>query len=517
MKKVFSTLVFSLVTFLSLAQTPQTPAQLMMTSGGRGSVTDPVEPPVEDAWPCTETIIATTHDRTAVSTAVTAVDDGGCVQVPMGDGAVTWSGTLTLPDTKAVQLIGPGAGNLTVTAATISMICSSGKSHRISGFTFAGSSTGITVRGTCEGFRIDHNIFSNFGGDVISVNAGIDLVGPLFGLIDNNQFTKSGANVRPIVMYSGGIDFGARGDWPDETRLGTANNIYIEDNTFDFATQSDVGSGVVDSNSIAAWVFRFNAVTNASIKSHGVCFTEGTANGTVYHNDLIADSGVTDAYRAIHMQGSGEAVYFANRFTASGSKSSGAIEILHYRSADADTAGCDLYPRCNGSAANAAWDQNSDATGYACRYQPGRRGGPNGSSLLSPIYSFDNAWTDTGARVPINIEDAWGVGSPTVQDHVKPDRDYYDAVSANAQTSPTSPFNGTSGMGYGTLANRPTTCTTNSAEAGGGVGYWATDEGEWNSDNPGNDGQLYRCSATNTWTLHYKPYPYPHPLRAGDE
>jgi hypothetical protein len=93
-----------------------------------------------------------------------------------------------------------------------------------------------------------------------------------------------------------------------------------------------------------------------------------------------------------------------------------------------------------------------------------------------------------------------------VSDHVKPDRDYYNAVSAAAQTSPTSPFNGTTGMGFGTLANRPSTCTTNALESGGGVGYFATDQGA--------QGTLYRCSATNTWTVWYTPFAYPHPLVA---
>jgi hypothetical protein len=63
------------------------------------------------------------------------------------------------------------------------------------------------------------------------------------------------------------------------------------------------------------------------------------------------------------------------------------------------------------------------------------------------------------------------------------------------------------------LANRPTTCTA-------GVGYFATDQGSWNtsSSNPegvqqsGADGVLYKCTATNTWTLYYTPAIYPHPL-----
>ena len=53
--------------------------------------------------------------------------------------------------------------------------------------------------------------------------------------------------------------------------------------------------------------------------------------------------------------------------------------------------------------------------------------------------------------------------------------------------------------------------------------YWATDQGSWNTStsNPegvqlnGADGVLYRCTSTNTWTLYYTPYTYPHPLQNG--
>lgn len=74
-------------------------------------------------------------------------------------------------------------------------------------------------------------------------------------------------------------------------------------------------------------------------------------------------------------------------------------------------------------------------------------------------------------------------------------RDFYtEAANQAAQASNSSPFNGASGMGHGTYANIPTTCTT-------GVGYWATDQS-----------QLYLCTATNAWTASYTPYTYPHPL-----
>jgi hypothetical protein len=83
--------------------------------------------------------------------------------------------------------------------------------------------------------------------------------------------------------------------------------------------------------------------------------------------------------------------------------------------------------------------------------------------------------------------------------HILVNRDFYTHAPS---------FNGTEGIGEGTLASRPASCTT-------GVAYWATDEGDWNSNNPGPDGQLYKCTATNTWSLYYTPYTYPHPLQTG--
>lgn len=136
-------------------------------------------------------------------------------------------------------------------------------------------------------------------------------------------------------------------------------------------------------------------------------------------------------------------------------------------------------------------------------YVSGSNATPAGplSQALDPIYEWDdtasnlyqgNMGTDTGRTIA--------------------NRDWYTDNSngtPHAQTSPTSPFNGTSGVGFGTLANRPTTCTP-------GVGYFATDQGTWNTSGNGfGQGELFVCNATNTWTVHYIPYTYPHPLAGG--
>jgi hypothetical protein len=81
-------------------------------------------------------------------------------------------------------------------------------------------------------------------------------------------------------------------------------------------------------------------------------------------------------------------------------------------------------------------------------------------------------------------------------------RDYYQYTGS---------FNGTVGVGSGTRAARPATCTE-------GVAYWSTDQGgNWHTTNgTANDGTLDVCTATNTWTnAQYTPYTYPHPLNAG--
>jgi hypothetical protein len=66
----------------------------------------------------------------------------------------------------------------------------------------------------------------------------------------------------------------------------------------------------------------------------------------------------------------------------------------------------------------------------------------------------------------------------------------------------------TMGTGHGTLANRPTTCTT-------GAGYWATDQGTWNMSGGTSQGIFSTCVSTNTWANSYTPACYPSPLIAG--
>lgn len=126
------------------------------------------------------------------------------------------------------------------------------------------------------------------------------------------------------------------------------------------------------------------------------------------------------------------------------------------------------------------------------------------NQTIVPTFVFTN--TFTGGSPGFGDQ---GVNSGSAR--MIKNREYYrENINQTAQTSASSPFDGstTIGMGHGTIARRPTTCTT-------GVGYWATDEGSWNTSGSGPQGRLYLCTATNTWTLSYTPYTYPHPLAGG--
>lgn len=125
--------------------------------------------------------------------------------------------------------------------------------------------------------------------------------------------------------------------------------------------------------------------------------------------------------------------------------------------------------------------QGALLTGY-----PGTPTG-NVAQTLEPVYIFENI---LGGATEVTV-------SPAT--HVVVENTHYYKSNAS--------FTGATGVGSGLAAARPATCTT-------GVGYWATDEGEWDSTNGATaDGRLYECTATDTWTVAYTPYAYPHPLQ----
>lgn len=453
------------------------------------------------------TVNAASCSQADVQSAVNTASDGNTVIVP--NGTCTWGTPVRLSNAKGVTLKCATVGGCVITASSEAVLFdtlsgTNTKLYRITGFTFqnAGSSflVWISGNGTLTQTRIDHNTF-NVATDSTAVFFGhTQSIANYYGVIDHNSMTSPGSSTFLQII-------GATNNSPPPSQFGTGNNIFVEDNTISFPTMTNAGRGCMDSWGNGAIVWRHNNSLNCLVTSHGVTHSGGPQNLELYDNQLRVDAGavaqgVGDGYRLFHHQGSGEFIAFNNSFTAFSGKNNDPLEMTHYRSAPANVAGYGDPPgRCDGTK---AIDGNrapaSTYFGYPCWRQPGRDFAGN----LKPMYVWNNRWSDTGSKIDMLVATPWSTTNPAVEDHIKPERDYYNAVSASTQSSPTNPFNGATGMGFGTLANRPITCTTNTLESGGGVGYFATDQGP--------QGTLYRCSATNTWSAQYQPYTYPHPV-----
>lgn len=433
-----------------------------------------------------------------VNSALSSATDGATITLAAG--SYSWGSTLKFSVSKGATVMCATKG-----ACTVSMkgplwqwanFGSSSKLYRISGFVFNGVSpyfiwlysTGSGAA-TLTQLRFDNNVVNvaSSASDIVTFGEVTGLNTTIQGVIDHNTFRTTTGNTRWLVMYS---QSGSAGAWPMD-RIGTANNLFVEDNTFDDQCMVNAGNAALDTDGGPhTWVVRHNTFINSRIEHHGYYWSfPGPANSEVYNNNYTHNCGQIDGSYSIKHQGSGEWIVFSNTVTATGGK--GAAHILqNYRSF------YDFADQCNGSNSE---DSNRSPTatnqGYPCKRQPGR----NAAAQLRPQYYWNNRWGD-GTAITVNIScPNQGTMPVYCPQHIQANRDYYQGGVA-PQTSPTSPFNGTGGTGFGTLANRPATCTTG-AEAGGGVAYWATDTST-----------LYRCSATNTWTAYYRPYVYPHPL-----
>ncbi len=439
-----------------------------------------------------------------VRSALASAADGATLRFAAGNYA--WNSFVSFANNKGASLVCETAGacNVTPSGTVLGMngtlSGTSTKLYRISGFKFQNGGTGPTIwfygSGTATQLRIDNNTFQSYGDTSTAIILGENATAASFyGVIDHNTLTNS-SNMMLVNMIGSTPAAGP-------SLRGTAQNMFIEDNTLTFAQMSNAGHGCIDGWGGDAIVFRRNKTTNCLVTQHGVPHSGGPSNFEMYDNLIKVDGGAggfADCYRCFHHQGSGEFIAFRNSFSATGGKSGNALAMTHYRSASPSSAGySSSLGRCDGSSSR----DGNRIQGYPCWRQPGR----DGQLKLQPMYVWDNRWADTGGQIGMAIENPWGASNPSVDTHVAANRDYYSAVSASAQSSPSGPFTGASGMGFGALANRPSSCTTNSQEAGGGVGYFATDQGQL--------GTLYRCASVNSWVVHYTPYAYPHPLVSG--
>jgi hypothetical protein len=421
------------------------------------------------------TIVAASASYAHVAAAIALASANDTVTVPAG--SATWASKLTI--TKGINLIGAGAGSTIITngytgAAYNDLLIvyqpsdfTTDIDFRISGFTFelnALCGGGIFLNHSDSSsvvpqtkIRIDHNVFHaavlDFSPQAIK-NSGMR------GVIDNNTFNNFKYPIRSVHTYYGPTWWDNWGDYVP----GTSAVMYYEDNTFNDITI------ITDSQDANSYAFRYNTINQADATGSYPLFdlhgnspgSNSSRGGEIYGNQINSLYPID----LIDQRGGRMVVFGNNRQAASGTPEF----FLQIRDEYGDlegpqpTTGVKQYPNKSYFFLNAK----------------------NLTTMVTAVTNGGQASTSPYADIPTENREYW-VGNAS--------------------------FDGTVGVGYGTLAARPATCTT-------GVGYWATNQSVSNLTGmigaaPATpiSGTLYRASATNTWEAFYTPYTYPHPLR----
>lgn len=463
--------------------------------------------------------------------------DGTTLTVPSG--TCTWSSTASMTVTHSLTILGAGnqsvtgGGDLTIIVDGLSYtgpdpylitLHMNGTSFRLSGFTFRGSGGSsctfqtfngmMTLDGSSPSVRIDHNHWDHIN------NLAFTTSGSWTGVLDHNIGDGcAGSGWRDTTSGNGDAD------WNTATNLGTSgtNWRYYETNQFNgFGNDFRAGGRMV---------YRFNTQTSTvgtePLQTHGTGSFGNQRGGRaweVYKNTFNSPSYESDVSFAII---SGTGVVWGNTYLPSSPTSTqGFKQFLRLQSIRKDD-NSGVYPQSATPAGwgycgttftgtGSGWDQNNPASsGYRCLDNPGT----GVSDLLTGNFpnKVDNStgtltWPNQASEPIYEWMDTWspppGGGAAYISNtggsRIVQNSDYYAWCDPASQSGCVT-FDGTVGVGSGTLASRPATCTI-------GVGYFATDQGSWNTSGSGGQGLLYKCTSTNTWTLFYTPLTYPHPL-----
>jgi len=219
------------------------------------------------AWGDTHAAASAAYDD--VNTAIGLSETGDTVTVPAGD--AEWTAANKVTADKAITLKGAGIGSTNITLSGAgALTVTAGAS--VTGFTFLLPDTyGQYASFSGAGFRFTGNLWTASG----EQHKGQLYVNQVYGLIDNNTFEK-GASTNEMIFVRGPQD-----SWTTDDSIGTANNVFIENNTFS-------GSGYPSFNSNARVVFRYNTITgNIKVDAHGKCTNSpnrGVRHYEIYNN-----------------------------------------------------------------------------------------------------------------------------------------------------------------------------------------------------------------------------------------
>lgn len=463
-------------------------------------------------------LTAATANYSDVNDCVTAATYGDTINIPAcAEGACVWVNQVTI--TKDIKIRGAGIDSTYITSGLVKpagdyisifkfvpdatarnnldSLTEDTNMLEVSGITFTTSapSSGVyalrfynTTTPSVRRIRIHDNKFVNW-------NLTLYSYGNIYGVVYNNQFVNARG---PKVGGNGYKTFES-----DRYTLGSGKGWYIEDNVF---TMSGVPNIMVASgaNDGGGYVARYNTVTGTLAGGETYFETHGNQLAGIYGPQITEVYGnyipAIGANRATNARG-GKNIYLNNVMAV------GNMQIWEEYS---DLATSITYPsgRC---AENERVSRQSCTDSCICQ-------------KVHDSYFINNRSTATGslhaAYVAMDFECREALSSycTSIKTNNPPELveniEFFNYVPAG--------FNGTAGVGCGTLANRPSTCSK-------GVGYWVPNT----SDDPNassctnltgfvgknptysRPGTLYKCTSANTWTAWYTPFTYPHPLRSG--